>query len=216
MGWLFLFLMAAGAFLNSKGISGLNDSGRSSMEDAPIDLAQPDVIGIEKAIFRKINEFRLKNKLNALRWDDTLVRSSQFHLKSMRDERYFDHENKRKPTYPKLKERVKKQGGHFNYLAENLIQYFPFKFEGKTISYLVKHKEGKVIYLNPKSKQPLKVLSVEEYATRVVWEWIHSEAHKTNLLGKNFTALGLSVYFPDYLKESNMPPTLVVSNFGGY
>jgi uncharacterized protein YkwD len=70
----------------------------SGKENIPISDAE-----FEKEMMMLINNFRKKNRLNPLEWNESLARAARYHAKDMADDDYFEHD-----SYDRINGRLKK------------------------------------------------------------------------------------------------------------
>lgn len=183
--------------------------------DSVINLENPNHAVLQDAILQSINRFRAKNNVKSLTWSDSLYKASKFHLDNMNKRKFFEHNDPKDRNYPDLEKRILKFSNKFHCASENLIQYYPFNFKGKTIEYSTKKVKNRYQYLSPITKKKLEVLTYRQLADRIVENWSKSPPHRLNMLNDKFSKVGIAVYFPQYYFNTNILPLTIVADFGG-
>lgn len=183
--------------------------------DSVIDLEKPNIKILQDAILQSINKFRIKNNRKILVWSDSLYRPAKFHLDNMNNSKFFDHNDPKDKNYPDLEKRILKYSNKFRCASENLIQYYPFKFNGKTIEYTTVKVKNRYQYLNPVTSKKLEVLTYKQFADKIVENWSKSPPHRQNMMNTKFIKIGVAIFFPKYYLEPNILPVTIVANFGG-
>ncbi len=107
--WLFVFVVFA---LVSADIRGFSFLEKEQVEARSISF-------LEKLIYEKVNEERLKHSLLGVQWASDVAEVARKHSQDMAIKGYFAHENKEKET---VSERLTKAGIAFTVSAENLFK----------------------------------------------------------------------------------------------
>jgi uncharacterized protein YkwD len=81
--------------------------------------AQPGASAVEQQLFASVNQARRAQGLPDLKWNETLAAAARRHAGLMAQHGSAEHGYAGEPT---LASRITKAGGHFVWLAENVIQ----------------------------------------------------------------------------------------------
>ena len=89
------YILSAALMLFTACIIAQNPTGK---ENIPISRKE-----FEMEMVKLINEFRKKNNLNELEWNESLARAARYHASDMQKDNYFEHE-----SYDRVGGRLKK------------------------------------------------------------------------------------------------------------
>jgi len=179
-----------------------------------INLNNPNDYLLSIAVFQATNELRQQNRLPKFVPNRELHLAGALHIDEMRRKGFFDHVNPYNKAQKTLGQRIKYQGGQFNYMAENLALLPSFNSRNDTYRYRKVDRRYRFFELNG-SKLP--VHTYESFAKEVVYEWYKSKGHRQNLLNSELTHIGIAVYIEPYNYDSHiLPDVYAVQEFGGY
>lgn len=133
---------------------------------------------IELLIFKQINEIRSEKNLEQLKWDPMLARLAREHSFDMALHNYFNHTNLigQNPT-----ERAKIVG----IKTEITVHGRTYTDIGENIGFMPK---GIV-------KDVGVLLTTEDIASAMVYEWMLSDPHKENVLEEDYLYTGIGVAY---------------------
>jgi hypothetical protein len=122
---------------------------------------------IELAILQATNEVRVKNGLGKVIWNEKLSVASRQHSKEMVEENYFDHSSPHE-SWKSPSQRAYLSGHLNSHVGENIL-----------------------FIKNPHQRTPT------EFAKEFLRLWMNSPGHRSNILTKEWTILGVGVYKKD-------------------
>ena len=134
--------------------------------------------------------------------------AAQSHSKNMKRFDFFSHTSKRRSALKTPALRVKRHGGNFRAIAENIAETGVYHLFGDGEAYI--NESGKLVDANG---EPLPVKTYGELAQIVVGKWMDSKGHRKNILG-NYSHLGCGVSVIFNAEKGEIPNLLVTQNFG--
>jgi uncharacterized protein YkwD len=174
----------------------------------PINRAEPDYSLLEASLFHATNMARDNFNLPPLQWSGELTKAAQGHCKSMRKFNFFSHTNPRTRALKTPALRIKRNGGKFEQVAENIAMHPVIQLLSNNTAYLNSNGE-----LSDKDGNLLTMKTYGELAQIVVGRWMDSKGHRQNILGPyQWLGCGVSqIYKP---KGEQVPQILITQNFG--
>ncbi len=136
----------------------------------------------ETEVVRLVNEIRAENGLNPLKVDEDLTRSARYHAWDMATHDYYDHATKRKDN----------NGDWVIVYAKASVRIKKFMADSSFSA-------GENIAAGQRSPE------------EVMYEWMNSPGHRTNILSPFYTHIGVGYYAPE--KHRYRFPHYWVQNF---
>lgn len=190
----------------------------SDLADVTIDLDSPDYNLLNAAVFYYTNKFRTERNRTAFQFDPALRDAAVYHSISMIEYNFYDHKNRKVKGMGDVLERSEFFGFNGYTVGENIDREFLYKYNHKQVYTIIKEGDD-VQYVTIDGNnlgQAIPILTYNEFAERLVQEWINSSSHRTNMLNKDYTHLGIGV-LPDHTMfgGNNIPEAVATQVFGG-
>jgi uncharacterized protein YkwD len=190
----------------------LNDFRKAKPFLEEINTSGPDLSRLNAVIFYITNEERSKKKLKILAYEGKLEESAALHSKSMVDQHFFDHTNKKSKKLRTPNDRAKYVGIKNPFLAENIMETFVLRYTpGKPV-----YPGEKGVFSYKAGGEPIGPHTYLSLGEALVEGWMNSPGHRKNILSPDAVQLGCgtAVY---YKKDfNNMPTVMATQNFQLY
>lgn len=174
-----------------------------------IDLENPDLARLNAVVFYLTNEVRKKKKLPEVKYHPKLEEAAEIHSKSMVNDDFFSHINKRSKKLRDPNARARFVGIANPYMAENIIETF-----------LIEYTAGDAIYPGEWGEfryhpddDPIKPRTFLSIGEVMVKAWMDSPPHRENLLSKKAVQLGCGTAFYEKNDFNGMPTVIATQKF---
>lgn len=154
-------------------------------EQKPFSLQQVDTSTLESLITKELNKVRIEAKLIPLKENQALKKAAEDQAKYISSIGKLSHRQPNKQK-EKARNRVVFYGGKMQGIGENTAYIKVFE------TALYKGKNGQIDTVN--------ISSMDQAVDYIVYAWMNSEHHKTNILYEKFRETGLKVVYNKQLK----------------
>ncbi len=179
-----------------------------------MNLAQPDTLLLDAALFHASNEARQANGVLPLLFDLTLYDAAASHATAMINQNFYGHENPYSPAERTVQKRVELRGLKFYAISENIGQYQTIDTPD-VYGYRRNRRTRTYEYFDPRTFEPCQPFTYAGYARYAVRQWLASPRHRATLLNPHFTHLACAARLVPHPYDSRPAPfARLVQNFG--
>jgi len=140
---------------------------------------------LNAAIFYETNRKRLLAQVPVLLYDARLERSAQKHSDDMVAQEYFSHSGV-KEGQKTLEQRLKNVGLEDGYFGENIIQWPVLQINN--LAFIPPSVGG---YFKSTTGDSIEMHTYQSLAEEIVDGWMNSQGHRTNILSRSYSHLGV-------------------------
>jgi uncharacterized protein YkwD len=136
------------------------------------------------AILHETNQFRIQNKLPALKHMPAVDAAPIMHAEAMAEGHWFSHVNEGDPKKREVIDRVKLLGLNPMFVGENIIMEYGMRYQPKRRAYDIRRNGEPWLSYEPNG-EPIPPHTYLSFAKQVTRRWMDSPAHRENMLSKH-------------------------------
>ncbi|MFN8345685.1 MAG: CAP domain-containing protein [Spirosomataceae bacterium] len=179
----------------------------------PVDAIKPDYLLLDAALFHAANKVRKQFSLPPFQYDPGLHKTAEAYAADMIQMNFYSHVHPYSPALATLAKRVEMHTWAFRKTAENIGQY---QVIDTADEYCCRRKrDGSFEYFDCENRKLFSPYHYEGLAEYAVERWMHSPAHRHNMLDSAYTHLGSAGRIAkDSYQNCQAPFARFVQNFG--
>lgn len=180
-----------------------------------VDLIKPDYDLLNAAVFHAVNEQSEKAGRTPFKYSYELQSAALFHSQQMMEHKFFSHKNSKDTAYLNPTRRVRRNGGYFVFIGENIARISAMNYGRDKFS--VYKQDDLYKYYHPNGKEEIEADTYANLARRAVVELHKGSDNKANFLFKKFEYLGCgAAVVSNPYRTRKLPVVYFTQNFGGY
>lgn len=179
------FLLNIALVLGWSTVAQAKNSQPSREESAPVNVGVLDQDLLSRLVVEETNRFRISQGRGPLTVSEPLTTAAVGHAKAMAENGFFAHKNPHDSRQRNLTDRISHAGLKSRAVAENIALTYALDF--RDLQAWIRDSRGS----RSRQAPPVLEYTYRALARSVVQQWINSQGHRRNLLGRPYSQIGL-------------------------